>query len=71
MDLAIQIISFDKTVITDTAQGLKDFNSKLLATQAKKGEQLVSLMPAIKKAFDLMSDDINDLSTENETLKKN
>ena len=27
-------------------------------------------MPAIEKAFDLMGDDIVELSTENETLKK-
>ena len=27
-------------------------------------------MPAIKKAFDLMGDDIVNLSTENDTLKK-
>ena len=27
------------------------------------------MMPAIKKAFDLLGDDIVDLSTENETLK--
>ena len=40
-----------------------------MATRAKNGEQLVSRMPAIKKAFDLMGDDIVELSTENETLK--
>ena len=27
------------------------------------------MMPAVKKAFDLMGDDIVDLQTENETLK--
>ena len=27
------------------------------------------MMPAIKKAFDLMSDDIVELSTKNETMK--
>ena len=40
-----------------------------MKTQAKKGEQLVSMMPALKKAFKLMVDDIVELSTENETLK--
>ena len=69
MELAIQIISNDKTVRIDTIQDLKEFNSQSLSTRAKKGEQLVSMMPAIKKAFDLMGDDIVDLSTENETLK--
>ena len=35
----------------DTLQYLKEFNSQSLATQAKKGEQLVSMMLAIKKNF--------------------
>ena len=65
----MQIISNDKTVRNDTVQDLKEYNSQSLATQAKKGEQLVSMMPAIKKAFDLMGDDIVDLSTENDVLK--
>ena len=65
----MQIISNDKTVRNDTIQDLKDFNSQSLTTRAKKGEQLVSMMPAIKKVFDLIGDDIVDLHTENETLK--
>ena len=69
MELAMLIISTDKTVRNDTIQDLKEFNSQSLATQAKKGEQLVSMMPAIKKAFDLMGDEIVDLSTENDALK--
>ena len=58
MDLAIQIISNDQTVRSNTEQDLKEFNSQSLATQAKKGEQLVSKIPATKKVFDLMGDDI-------------
>ena len=69
MDLSIQIIANDKTVRSDTVQDLKEFNSQSLATQASKGEQLVSMMPAIKKAFNLMADDIVELSTENDALK--
>ena len=65
----MQLRSNDKKVRNDTIQDLKDFNQQSLATQAKKGEQLVSMMPAIKKAFDLMGDDIVDLSTENDALK--
>ena len=65
----MQIISNDKTVRNDTIQDLKEFNSQSLATQAKKGEQLVSMMPAIKKAFNLLGDDIVELSTENDALK--
>ena len=47
MDLAMQIISKDKTVRSDTIQDLKEFNSQPLSTRAKKGEQLVSMMAAI------------------------
>ena len=69
MELAMQIISTDKTVRNDTIQDLKEFKSQSLSSLAKKGEQLTSMMPAIKKVFDLMGDDIVDLSTENDALK--
>ena len=69
MDLAIQIISSDKVLRSDTIQDLKEFNSQCLTTQAKKGEQIISMMPAIKKTFKLMGDDIVELHTENESLK--
>ena len=65
----MQIISTDKTVRNDTIEDLKEFNSQSLTTQAKKGEQLISMMPAIKKAFNLLGDDIVELSTENDALK--
>ena len=69
MELAMQIISNDKTVRNDTIQDLKEFNQQSLKTQAKKGEQLVSMMPAIEYAFNLVGDDIVELSVENESLK--
>ena len=47
MDLAIHIIANDKTVRSDTVHDSEEFNNQSLATQAKKGEQLVSMMPAI------------------------
>ena len=65
----MQIISNDRTVRNDTVQDLKEFSFQSLPTQAKKGEQLVSMMPAIKKAFNLLGDDIVELSTENDALK--
>ena len=65
----MQIISTDKTVRSDTIEDLKDFNNPSLTTQAKKGEQLVSMIPAIKKVFYLLGDDIVELRTENESLK--
>ena len=69
MELIIQILSNDKTVGSDTIQDLKNFNSLSRTTQGNKGQKLVSMMPAIEKAFDLMGDDVVDLSTENETLR--
>ena len=65
----MQLISSDQKVIDNTIQDLKEFNNQSLSTQAKKGEQLVSMMPAIKKAFNLLGDDIIELSVENESLK--
>ena len=65
----MQLISSDQTVRNNTIQDLKDFNQQSLSTQSKKGEQLVSMMPAIKKAFNLLGDDIIELSVENESLK--
>ena len=65
----MQINSNDRTVRNETIQDIKDFNQQSLTAQAKKGEQLVSVMPAIKKTFNLLGDDIVELSTENDVLK--
>ena len=65
----MQLSSTDQTVRNDTMQDLRDFNEQSLSTQAKKGEQLTAMMPAIKKAFNLLGDDIIELSTENDVLK--
>ena len=69
MDLALQISANDKTVKSDIVQGLKAFNQQSLATQAKKGEQLISLKPTIKITFILFGVDIVELTTENVALK--
>ena len=66
----MQIGSTNQKVRNNTIQDLKDFNQQSSSTRAKKGEQLVSMMPAIKEAFNLMGNDIVDLSTENDALKK-
>ena len=65
----MQFISNDKTVRSDTVQEFKNFNSQSLSTQAKKGEQLVRRIPAIEKIFNLLGDDIVELSTENDALE--
>ena len=54
----MQLISTDQTVRDNTIQDLKYFNQQSLSTQGKKGEQLTSMMPAIKKTFNLLGDDI-------------
>ena len=69
MELAMQLSSTDQTVRNETIQDLNEFKQQSLSTQAKKGEQLTAMIPAIKKAFNLLGDDIVDLSAENETLK--
>ena len=66
----MQIGSTNQKVRNNTIQDLKDFNQQSLSTRAKKGEQPVSMMPAIKEAFTLMGNDIVDLSTENDALKE-
>ena len=65
----MQLGSSDQSVRNDTIQDLKDFNQQSLSSQAKKGQQLVSMMPAIKKAFNVLGDDIIELSVENDALK--
>ena len=57
-------------VRNNTKQDLKDFNQQSLSTRAKKGEQLVSMMPAIEEAFTLMGNEKVDFSTENDALKE-
>ena len=65
----MQPISNDKTVRSDTVKDLKEFNIESLSTQAKKGEQLTSMTPVVKKAVDLMGDDIVERFTKNDALK--
>ena len=48
---------------------MKEFNSQSLTTQAKKGEQLVSMMRAIKKVLKFMRGGIVELSKEKDILK--
>ena len=60
----MEINSNDQTIRRETVQDMKEFYNQSLATQAKKGEQLVNMMPAIGKAFNSLGDDIADLSTK-------
>ena len=65
----MQLISNDNTVRNGTIQNLKEFNQQSLTTQTKKGKQVTAMMPAIKKAFNVLGDDLTELSTENDVLK--
>ena len=51
MEVAMLIISTEASVRNDTIQDLYEIDSQFLSSQAKKGEQLSSMMPAIKKFF--------------------
>ena len=65
----MQFFSNDQRVRSNTVHYLKEFNNQSLSTQAKKGKQLVFMMPAIKKAFKILGDDILELSTDTDALK--
>ena len=69
MELALLLFSSHQTVRNNTIQDLKVFNQQSLSTQSRMGEQLTSMMPAIKAAFNLLGDDSVELSTENDALK--
>ena len=69
MDLAMQFNSNDKTVRSDRVHNLKEFNNQSLVTKDRKGKQLVSMKPAIRESFNLMGDDMVELSNENDALK--
>ena len=70
MGLASQLFSKDKTVRSNTIEDLNEYNSHSLSTQAKKEEQLATMITLTQKAFDLLGGHIVELLTENETLKK-
>ena len=69
MDLAIDIVKGDKIIREETKQALKEYNAQSLQSQAMKGEQLTCMMPAIKRAFELVRDDNYDLVVENNVLR--
>ena len=70
MELAMQLVSTDQTVRDNTIQDVKDFNQQSPSTQSRKGEQLASMMPTIKKAFNLLGDDIIELGVEKLCFEK-
>ena len=46
-----EFISNDQTKTSGNVQDIKEFNSQSPATQVKKGEQLVKMMPAFEEAW--------------------
>ena len=69
IELAMRINFHEKIARVNTVEDTKDSNSQSLATKAKKGKQLVPMMPALKKTFDLNGDEIVELNTENQFWK--
>ena len=70
MEDALQIIKNDINIKNESKQALIEFRKENLCNQAKQGEKLVAMMPGIKGAFNMLRDDIYELGTENEELKK-
>ena len=66
----MQFIPSDKTVTNKIIQNWKKFNSQSSSTRGKRKQQLVTMMPSIKNAFDTMGDLIVELTAEIESLKK-
>ena len=69
MELAMQTFSNDKSMRYDTVQTFENLTSRPLVTKAEKGEDLISMMFAIKKVFVLMDGHIVERATENKILK--
>ena len=69
MELSLQINSNDKISRCDTVQGIKDFSSQSLSTQAKKGKQLDSMMPAVENICGLNGVETKEIFAENKSLK--
>ena len=70
MDLAIQLATNDEIIREETIRDLKDYNSKSLLTQSKRGENLVAMLSANKKKIQyLLGDEIIELGTRNNILK--
>ena len=49
MELTMHLLSNGKTIRNITVRDLKYFTSQSLATQVKKEEQMVSMLPAVEK----------------------
>ena len=64
-----KFFSNDQTIRSEAVEDFKKFNPQSLATQCRQREQPVGMMPAIEKSFDLLGDDIVELSTKNVALK--
>ena len=58
MELAKQSVPSNKTVREETIQDIKDLKSKSNLTQAKRGKELVAMMPAVENFSNLLGDDI-------------
>jgi regulator of replication initiation timing len=70
MDLAIELVKENDKIKQQALNDLKEFKKQSLQTQAKKGEQLTAMIPAIKEAFTMMRDDNYELVVENDILKE-
>ena len=70
MEEALQILKENKNVRQEGIQAVNEFRKENLSNQAKQGEKLVAIMPGVKAAFEMMTDEIYELGTENDQLKE-
>ena len=65
MDLAIQLASNCKKLGGETIQESEDYKSQPLQAQVIRGEELVALLPAIRKRYNSLEDEIMELTIGN------
>ena len=69
MSEIVEFLKSDPNVRQQIRSDLIKFNKQNLVTQAKKGEELVAIVPVIKQAIQIMGDDIYELGVENDILR--
>lgn len=66
----IEYVKEQANTIQEIRDELIDYRNQNMATQVKKGEDLIMNQVVYNKAFKMMGDEIFDLGMENETLRE-
>ena len=70
MEQAIQIASKDKN-ISEKTRAWKDYKCQSLLTEARKGENLVAMLPDFERQNNKLRDEIMTSDTQNDISKIN